>query len=211
MMYHTHSCVVNNESQWRYERHWLSDHLKQDECSNMADKGKGEDPAKVKARVARYVNSPKGIATRRAYCLAHSKEAVQRVKEWKEQNPERALENRARYYEINKGHIVAKVADWNVANPDGQRTRSRNYRAKLYAAEGSHTREQIAALHDSQGGKCVYCRVSLKNGYHADHIKPLSKGGSNWIANIQLTCGPCNNRKRATDPIEFAQRLGRLL
>src|SRR5580765_4206198 len=197
--------VVKGESQWRFQRPWLSDHTEQDECPNMAGKGKGEDPVKVKARVARYVNSPKGKATRRAYCLAHSKEAVQRVKEWKEQNPERALENRARYYEANKEHVVARVAEWNAANPDGPRTRGRNYRAKLYAAEGSHTREEILALHKAQNGKCVYCRVSLRDAHHADHIVPLSKGGSNWISNIQLTCGPCNNRKRATDPIVFAR------
>ena len=177
----------------------------------MAGKGKGEDPAKVKARVSRYVNSPKGKATRRAYCLAHSKEAVQRVKAWKEQNPERALENRARYYEVNKELIVARVAEWNAANPDGPRTRGRNYRAKLHAAEGSHTHQEILAMHKAQKGKCVYCREPLGTNYQADHIVALSKGGSNWISNIQLTCGPCNNRKRATDPIAFAQRLGRLL
>jgi 5-methylcytosine-specific restriction endonuclease McrA len=173
----------------------------------MATKGKGEDPAKVKARVTRYINSPKGKATRRAYCLAHSKEAVQRVKEWRECNPERALEQRQAHYSVNKDEIVRKVAEWNAANPDGPRTRGRNYRAKLNAAEGSHTRQEIAALYEQQDGICVYCAKPFGTKYHADHIVALSKGGSNWIGNIQLTCGPCNNHKRATDPAEFARRL----
>ena len=177
----------------------------------VAGKGKGEDPAKVKARVARYINSPKGKATRRAYCLAHSKEAVQRVKEWKERNPERAIQNTRAHYVANKDKIVQRVAEWNAANPDGPRTRSRNYRAKLNAAEGSHTRQEVEELHHRQQGRCAYCSKLLKTKYHADHIVPLSRGGSNWISNIQLTCGPCNNRKRATDPIEYARRIGRLL
>jgi hypothetical protein len=93
----------------------------------------------------------------------------------------------------------------------GQRARTQNYQASRRGADGSHTREEIWALYDAQNGECVYCRVSLKNGYHADHIQPVSKGGSNWITNIQLTCASCNVRKHATDPIVYAQRLGRLL
>jgi 5-methylcytosine-specific restriction endonuclease McrA len=169
------------------------------------------DPETHKARTARYLATDKAKAVRKAYYLANVETIKQRTKDWAAQNPNRVVENQKKYYAVNRDHIVSKVAEWNAANPDGPRTRGRNYRAKLYAAEGSHTREQIQALYASQDGKCVYCRVSLKGGYHADHIKPLSKGGSNWITNIQLTCGPCNNRKRATDPIEFAQRLGRLI
>ena len=169
------------------------------------------DPETHKARIARYLATDKAKATRRAYYETNVETIKQRAKDWATQNPQRILENRTRYYEANKDHVVAKVAEWNAANPEGPRTRGRNYRAKLHAAEGSHTREQIQALYASQGGKCAYCGVSLKKGYHADHIQPLSKGGSNWISNIALACGPCNNRKRATDPIAFARRLGRLI
>jgi 5-methylcytosine-specific restriction endonuclease McrA len=182
------------------------------EKTNAAEReSRLRDPETHKARTARYLTSDKGKATAQAYRVTHAEAARKRVKDWKSKNPERVLENRRRYYEANKDHVVSKVAEWNAANPDGPRTRGRNYRAKLYAADGSHTREQIQALFKTQKGKCAYCRVSLKNGYHADHIQPLSKGGSNWISNITLACGPCNNRKRATDPIEFARRLGRLL
>jgi 5-methylcytosine-specific restriction endonuclease McrA len=59
--------------------------------------------------------------------------------------------------------------------------------------------------------KCAYCAKKLGTAYDVDHIVPLSKGGSNWPANLQLTCGTCNNRKHAKDALAFARELGKLL
>jgi 5-methylcytosine-specific restriction endonuclease McrA len=87
----------------------------------------------------------------------------------------------------------------------------RRREARKKAADGHHTGTEIKALFKRQGGKCAYCRVMLKPGYHADHIIPISKGGSNWISNIQLTCSDCNHRKWAKDPITWARQIGRLL
>lgn len=145
----------------------------------------------------------------RAYSQAHREQG----NAWKAANREKLNEaerqSRLQHPEQYKARINKYLAT--DKGKYGQRARTRNYQAALIGAEGNHTREEVWELYASQKGKCVYCRVSLKDGYHADHIKPLSKGGSNWIANIQLTCGPCNIRKHATDPIVFAQRLGRLL
>jgi 5-methylcytosine-specific restriction endonuclease McrA len=182
------------------------------DARNASDrKARERNPESERARVARYLATDKGKANRRAYYFAHIDDIKRRAKEWKEQNPARVLELRRADYAANKARIVQRVAEWNALNPDGPRTRGRNYRAKLYAAEGNHTREEIKALHEKQNGRCVYCYRRLGEEYHADHIVPLSRGGSNWISNIQLTCGPCNNRKRATDPIEYARRIGRLI
>jgi 5-methylcytosine-specific restriction endonuclease McrA len=177
----------------------------------VAGRGKGEDPAKVKARVARYLATDRAKTTRRAYYLAHADDIKRRAKEWREQNPERVRKTKNAHYLVNREEAFRRTEEWNAANPDGPRTRSRNYRAKLYAAEGNHTRQEIEALHARQNGRCVYCSLRLGKKYHADHIVPLSRGGSNWITNIQLTCGPCNNRKRATDPVTYARRLGLLI
>jgi 5-methylcytosine-specific restriction endonuclease McrA len=84
-------------------------------------------------------------------------------------------------------------------------------RARKRAAEGSHTVDELKALFQRQRGKCAYCGVSIRNGYHIDHVIPLARGGSNWIANIALACAKCNLTKSATDPIEFARRNGKLL
>jgi len=131
----------------------------------------------------------------------------QRAKEWKLQNADRALELRQAYYRANKSTIEQRVREWNAANPEAARARGRNYRARSKQAVGSHTGADIKALFVKQLGVCIYCRTPLGDGYHVDHIQPLSRGGSNWPDNLQLTCAKCTNDKRATDPEEYARRL----
>jgi len=165
------------------------------------------NPEAYKASVNRYLATEKAKATRRAYYLAHAEEIKRRAKEHALNNPDRVLANRRAYYQANKALVEQRVREWNAANPEGPRTRGRNYRARLNAAEGSHTAEDVKRLHAEQGGQCVYCPKELGDSYHVDHIKPLSRGGSNWPSNLQLLCARCNNNKRATDPDEYARRL----
>lgn len=132
-------------------------------------------------------------------------------KRWAQEHPDQVLAYKQAHYTANVETIKQRVRDWNTANPEAARTRGRNYRARLYAADGEHTGDDIKALFVKQKGRCIYCSKGLGDTYHVDHIQPLSRGGSNHPANLQLTCGPCNNNKRATDPIEYARRIGRLL
>lgn len=70
-------------------------------------------------------------------------------------------------------------------------------KARRYArkknAEGSHTLEEWSLLKEKFGNKCVFCKES-KN-LTKDHITPLSKGGSDFIENIQPLCRNCNSKK----------------
>jgi 5-methylcytosine-specific restriction endonuclease McrA len=177
----------------------------------VADKAKGEDPAKVKARIARYLATDKAKATRHAYYLAHADSIKRQAKEWKAQNPARVLELRRADYSANKDKIVQRVYAWNAANPDGPRARGRNYRARLNGAAGSHTAADIQRIGDAQKWRCHWCGKASKRNYHVDHLVALSKGGSNFPSNLVIACPRCNNNKRATDPIEYARRKGLLI
>jgi 5-methylcytosine-specific restriction endonuclease McrA len=181
---------------------------------------KASEPAKLKAKWRRdLARDPKAAVARtirwqaanvaelKAYRLANRVKISRRGKEWALANPER-MRAKGRKWRLN--HPEAKRR-WREANPEAARAIKQNRRARERAAEGRHTAAELRALFAKQKGRCVYCRAGLRKGYDADHIQPLSRGGSNWITNIQLLCEPCNSRKWATDPIEYARRVGLLL
>jgi 5-methylcytosine-specific restriction endonuclease McrA len=122
-----------------------------------------------------------------------------------------ALETARAWYKSNRVKCVERVIQWGKRNPEGVRVLSRNRRARIRAAEGTHTVEDIQRIGALQKWRCHWCKAPAKTGYHVDHIKPLSRGGSNWPNNLCIACAPCNRSKRAKHPIEFARQQGLLL
>ena len=55
------------------------------------------------------------------------------------------------------------------------RSKVRNRRALLRGNGGKHTAEDITRLLSAQKGKCAYCRISVGNHFHVDHIMPIKR------------------------------------
>lgn len=94
---------------------------------------------------------------------------------------------------------------------DYYNARAHARRAQARAAGGTFTAAQIDALYLAQRGRCACCRGKLNGVFHRDHRTALVNGGTNDIGNIELLCGPCNQRKSAKDEIAWANENGRLL
>jgi 5-methylcytosine-specific restriction endonuclease McrA len=70
-------------------------------------------------------------------------------------------------------------------------------KARRYArernAKGTHSLQQWKELKIKHNNKCAIC--GLEKSLTKDHIIPLSKGGSDYIENIQPLCRNCNSKK----------------
>lgn len=152
-----------------------------------------------------YAARPDVVERRKARAKAKSEVRRQERQRAKVQlTPEQKRERNRRHQQA----WLAKLTPEQVAY---QRARYRAKEAQKRGAAGKHTAQDILRILKAQRGKCAACHCSIKSGYHVDHIQALSRGGSNWPKNLQLLCEPCNLRKKAKDPIEFMQELGRLL
>ena len=130
---------------------------------------------------------------------------------WSKKNPEKARAACLAHYYRNVEKYYAQGAKWRAANPDKVTAYCRTSHARRKLVVGTFTEADAAEIFKLQNGKCAYCRKKLKPGHHADHIMPISLGGSNERQNIQLTCPRCNLSKRAKHPLAYARSLGRLL
>jgi 5-methylcytosine-specific restriction endonuclease McrA len=75
-------------------------------------------------------------------------------------------------------------------------------KAHKVANGGSHTAEQLRYLLKRQRNRCHYCKSKLIE-WHQEHRIPLSRGGTDNIENIVISCPPCNWRKRDKTEEEF--------
>lgn len=132
----------------------------------------------------------------------------ERLKAWNRAHPWKTSEYQATKYAKDKNKVLERNKRWRENNQEKVRPSKSLYAARKRNASGSYQPEDIKALFVSQNSKCVFCKTELKNGYHVDHIQPLSKGGSNYKENIQLLCKTCNLSKRNKTQEQFAKYKG---
>lgn len=186
-------------------------------CLECARIWQEENKAPEKARKAkRYLDNIDYIKEQqKEYYEANKDHIKQKAASYKKENPDKVSAWGAIRYVRHKERILSVSSAWKSRNPIARRAHCQKRRAISEGAEGSFTSMEISALFSMQRGKCAICEKKLKcdgpEKYHIDHIQPISKGGANWITNIQLACQSCNLTKSAKDPFEFAKQNGRLL
>ena len=97
-----------------------------------------------------------------------------------------------KYYSSEKSKLKHKARDF-------------RRRALKYNANQEHkiTNETILFVVDKYERKCAYCSADCSSEYHIDHKLPLSRGGTNNIDNLALSCPHCNWSKGKKTDVEF--------
>jgi 5-methylcytosine-specific restriction endonuclease McrA len=135
-------------------------------------------------------------------------------KRWSDSHPEQVRVAHNRWVAANRDKTRAKYLRWRNAHLEEARAATERWRqdkgkpakvaielrrrAHKAGAEGSHTREEVLVLFEQQRGLCGHCQTPLhlgKRGFTEDHKIPISRSGSDYIANIWLLCRRCNSSK----------------
>lgn len=129
-----------------------------------------------------------------------------------------ATKDQKRLYDIEyrarpeiREKMTKRARRWVKENPEKRAAVTRNYRDRRRAQEESGVSSaDLAQWTADQKKVCYWCGKKCASDFHIDHYVPLSRGGPHELHNLVISCGPCNIRKNALDPYEFAQRVGRL-
>lgn len=122
---------------------------------------------------------------RRAWYLANREHMLILAKRYREENPE-------------------QLKEWRNSNRPKLRHIQKRREARQRQAQGRHSLEQWMAKLVYYGGQCFYC--GSDQDITRDHAIPLSRGGTDWIANILPACRKCNASKHGDTYSEFLLR-----
>lgn len=137
------------------------------------------------------------------YRKSNRVKCIERTVRWQRKNRKRFLDYHKSYYRKNKVKRIAYGRAWGQQNPDKLRIKSSKRRTAKTKAGGSFTVEQWKILCNKHDSKCLCC--GKKKKLTADHVIPVSKGGTSNIDNIQPLCLSCNSKK-GTKIIDFRKK-----
>jgi len=164
---------------------------------------------------AEYRDNPQNKEYEDSYKLTYREENRERelnyTRGWRERNIDKLSEYGRKWHLNNKEKHNAtariRMNKWAKDNPERHRNHARHYRARSHKALGSHTVEQWTKMLSFFCGFCPCCGKEEK--LTLDHIRPLSKGGTNYIDNAQPLCKVCNSTKGNNAIVDYRPLLVR--
>ena len=152
---------------------------------DRAEKYAKDNKEEIKSYQRKYYldNKVKILKDAKQRATEKSKEIRIYKKQYSIKNKEKIREYSKQYRKSEIGKLVHHVST------------NKRMAQKKTTSDGTVTTSSIKEMMNSQLGKCNYCKKDISDNYHIDHIKPLSKGGTHRIVNIQLLCPFCNISK----------------
>lgn len=159
----------------------------------------------------------KAKEVQRRYYETHTEQRKENSRKWREGNRKRDKRRnrlyqrrnkmwRRVYLDANRPKTAEQQRRYHEKKPSMRQAINQRRRARLMAVPGSYTPAEWDALCVFYDHTCLCCgRREPEIKLTADHVVPLSKGGSNGISNIQPLCQSCNSRKH-TATIDFRIR-----
>lgn len=153
------------------------------------------------------------------------KKSRERNKRYSDSNPEAIKQSRDKYKEANREKINAQSREYYQKNREAILEKKReyeqteeakikrriirlNYIARKKGASGDYTKNDFLSLFEEGDQSCYLCGCSInKFDFHIEHKTPLTRGGSNEIDNIGISCMTCNIRKGDRTEEEFREYL----
>ena len=122
-------------------------------------------------------------------------------RKYRKEHPEWKEENNKKYngkYHYSREKKKEWNKKWAIKHPDKFYQCNKRQRCRRRNSEGNHTLAEWELLKQRYNYRCPVCnRYEPEIKLTEDHICPLSKGGTNYIVNIQPLCGVCNSKKGA--------------
>lgn len=155
---------------------------------------------------ARWAAMPEGEAE--AKLAARREQRAQHRRD----NPEKIKAQKAAHFQRHREKCLERTRANRLANPERLRQLARGWQnTRRSRKAGGITAKQQADWEAAQAKVCYWCGCRCAKAYHVDHYTPLATGGKHEIDNLVIACVPCNLKKNAKDPLDFAQEVGRLL
>lgn len=127
--------------------------------------------------------------------------------EYRKVNKEKIKLFHVLYRERHRDKLRLYHSTWIKENYLKYKAIQSNRRGRLVFIEGSLDFLDLINIY-IEYPVCVYCGDSNVFNHQLDHIFPVSKGGSNWVNNIQTLCTNCNMNKRAKLPWVYEESIG---
>lgn len=125
-----------------------------------------KERSKLISLTSKLKRKDKNVIYNREYYLKNKQKIYHYTKTWRENNRERSVQQ-----------VVVRMS-------------------RVRGAEGSYTLQEWQEVKEKFNFCCALCgKNESEVKLTRDHIIPITKGGSNYISNIQPLCGPCNSHK----------------
>lgn len=131
-------------------------------------------------------------------CLNRKKAMVK----WIKNNQEHLKEYRKRYnkkaYAKNKKFMKKYLKKWRKSKTGKLIVKSHNYNRRILLKNNKYklTPHKFKKVFLKSNGKCPYCFTPIfEDSFSLDHIKPISKSGTNHLNNLIACCKTCNFKK----------------